>query len=261
MKRNVVTLALMLVSTILMVACSSAATPTTVQPPVVNTVVVTVETIVEGTPIIETVVVTATPDPNAPTDEVPVAEPETSADPTTYFAETFGDPEGFDPALAYESAGIGIIEQTYEGLVTYNRNKADELVPQLAEAMPEISDDGVSYTFTIRKGITFHEGGDLTAEDVAYSFQRGLLQGGFSSPQLLLTEPVLGVGISTSPNCCLRTIPKLGTKQAIRLRLQRSNSSTTKLRARSQRRPISGLHSRRPKPSKRSKRSRTKKPP
>ncbi len=212
MKRNVVTLALMLVSTILMVACSTAATPTTVQPPVVNTVVVTVETIVEGTPIIETVVVTATPDPNAPTDEVPVAEPETSADPTTYFAETFGDPEGFDPALAYESAGIGIIEQTYEGLVTYNRNKADELVPQLAEAMPEISDDGVSYTFTIRKGITFHEGGDLTAEDVAYSFQRGLLQGGFSSPQLLLTEPVLGVGIYDITELLFADDPEIGDK-------------------------------------------------
>ncbi len=51
------------------------------------------------------------------------------------------------------------------------------------------------YTFKIRQGVKFHEGGDLTPEDVAYSFQRGLLQGGTHSPQWLLTEPFFGVGI------------------------------------------------------------------
>ncbi len=212
MKRSIVTLALLAITAMLIVACGGAATPTTVQPPVVNTVVVTVETIVEGTPQIETVVVTATPDPNAPVVEEPTVEEVKSADPSTYFVETFGDPETFDPALDYESAGIGILEQTYEGLVTYNGPRADDLVPQLAEAMPEISEDGLTYTFTIREGITFHEGGDLTAEDVAYTLQRGLLQGGFSSPQLLFAEPFLGVGIYDISEVLFADDPEVGTK-------------------------------------------------
>jgi peptide/nickel transport system substrate-binding protein len=51
------------------------------------------------------------------------------------------------------------------------------------------------WTFKIRQGVTFHEGGDLTASDVAYTFQRGLLQGGYSTPQWMLAEPFFGVGL------------------------------------------------------------------
>ncbi len=60
--------------------------------------------------------------------------------------------------------------------------------------MDDISDDGMAYTFHIRQGVTFHEGQSLTATDVAYSFWRGLLQGGYASPQWLLAEPFFGAG-------------------------------------------------------------------
>jgi peptide/nickel transport system substrate-binding protein len=63
----------------------------------------------------------------------------------------------------------------------------------LAESW-DVSDDGLTYTFNIRSGVTFHEGQTLEASDVAYSFQRGLLQGSYSSPQWLLAEPFFGVG-------------------------------------------------------------------
>jgi len=117
-----------------------------------------------------------------------------SKDPTTYVVATFGEPETLDPALAYETAGGEILQNVYEGLIFYKKDSAMEFIPQLATDW-KISDDGKTYTFTIRQGVKFHEGGDLTPEDVAYSFQRGLLQGGTHSPQWLLTEPFFGVGV------------------------------------------------------------------
>lgn len=99
-----------------------------------------------------------------------------------------------DPALAYNSASNHVISQIYETLITYNRERTDEFIPQLATSW-EISAEGDVYTFYIRPGVTFHGGQSLTAEDVAYTFQRGILQGGYASPQWLITEPFLGRGI------------------------------------------------------------------
>jgi peptide/nickel transport system substrate-binding protein len=135
----------------------------------------------------------ATEAPAAAT-EAPATNAAASKDPTTYFRPTFGEPETLDPALDYETAGGEIVSNVYEGLVFYNKEKASEFVPQLATEWT-VSDDGTTYTFTIRQGVKFHEGGDLTPSDVAYTFQRGLLQGGTASPQWLLAEPFFGVGM------------------------------------------------------------------
>jgi peptide/nickel transport system substrate-binding protein len=146
---------------------------------------------------------TSTPAAPAPTSaggqatqapEQPSTSEFTSSDPTTYYRPTFGDPETLDPALDYETAGGEIVANIYETLVWYNKDKAAEFIPQLAESW-EVSDDGTVYTFHIRQGVKFHEGGDLTPSDVAYTFQRGLLQGSTASPQWLLTEPFYGIGV------------------------------------------------------------------
>ncbi len=117
-----------------------------------------------------------------------------SKDPTTFVSVTFGEPETLDPALAYETAGGEIIQNVYETLVFYDGAATDKFVPQLAESW-EVSEDGATYTFKIRSGVKFHDGADLTASDVAYSFQRGLLFGGYSGPQWLLAEPFFGIGV------------------------------------------------------------------
>ncbi len=125
--------------------------------------------------------------------EAPAASGLKSKDPTTFVNVTFGGPETLDPALDYETSGAEIIQNVYETLIYYDGEHTDQFVPRLAESW-EISDDGTVYTFHIRSGVKFHEGQDLTASDVAYSFQRGLLFGGYSGPQWLLAEPFFGIG-------------------------------------------------------------------
>jgi len=115
-------------------------------------------------------------------------------DPTTYTWVTFGSPETFDPALAYETFGGQIIQNTYETLIFYDRENPNAFVPQLADTW-EISEDGLTYTFHIRSGVTFHDGAEMTASDFAYSLQRGMLQGGTASPQWMYYEAFFGTGI------------------------------------------------------------------
>jgi ABC-type transport system substrate-binding protein len=119
-----------------------------------------------------------------------------SPDDTTFTYVTIsGGPDTLDPALSYDTASGEVIQNIYETLVFYDGEATDKFVPQLASEMPTVSEDGTVWTFKIRTGVKFHEGGDLTPSDVAYSLQRGLLQGGYSSPQWLLAEPFFGVGM------------------------------------------------------------------
>jgi peptide/nickel transport system substrate-binding protein len=113
-------------------------------------------------------------------------------DPAPDVVEVTGsEPQSLDPALDYETAGAHVIQQVYESLIAYNRESATEFVPLLATDWL-IAPDGRTYTFTIRPGVTFHNGAALTAEDVAFTLWRGMLIGGPSSPQLLIDEPLLG---------------------------------------------------------------------
>jgi len=114
--------------------------------------------------------------------------------PTTFTFATIGDIDTFDPALAYDTASGELIQNVYETLVFYDGIHTDKFIPMLAESW-EISEDGTVWTFKIRSGVKFHEGGDLTPSDVAFSFHRGLLQGGYISPQWLLAEPFFGSGV------------------------------------------------------------------
>jgi len=116
-----------------------------------------------------------------------------SADPTTFVTATIGEPDVLDPALDYETAGSEVNQNVYETLYFYNKGSAVDLVPMLATDYT-LSDDGLTYVFTIRQGVKFHDGGTLEPTDVAYSLQRATLQSGTSSPSLLLTEPIIGIG-------------------------------------------------------------------
>ena len=66
----------------------------------------------------------------------------------------------FDPAQAYDYFGGEVIHNTAETLVTYKPN-ATEPSPLLAAEMPEVSADGLTYTFVLRDGVKFPDGTDL----------------------------------------------------------------------------------------------------
>ncbi len=139
---------------------------------------------------VEEVVVTATPEPAA---EVSFG----ADDPGTLVELTFGDIDTLDPALAYDTASGDPLMHIYETLIWYNHRDGTTYVPALATEVPSIdnggiSEDGMTYTFHIREGVTFHEGQTLEPSDVAYSFQRGLLQSDPNGPQWLMIEPILG---------------------------------------------------------------------
>jgi peptide/nickel transport system substrate-binding protein len=183
-KKSLLLVLALLIGAFVLVAC---ATPDPVT--IIETVVVT--EIVEGQ-VVE-VVQTQIVEVEVPGGEAPMDAP-VDPNPSTWTWVTFGDSDTLDPAWNYESSGNGFIEDIYDTLVTYAGPDATTFVPSLATSW-EVSDDGTVYTFYIREGVTFHEGQELTASDVAYSFQRGVLQGGGWSPQWLYTEALFGIGI------------------------------------------------------------------
>jgi ABC-type transport system substrate-binding protein len=89
--------------------------------------------------------------------------------------------KGLDPVNAGDTYSSAEISRAYEGLLEYHYLKRPyELKPLLAEAMPNVSEDGLTYTFKIKKGVLFHDnncfpggkGRELVADDFVYSFKR-----------------------------------------------------------------------------------------
>ena len=68
---------------------------------------------------------------------------------------------GWDPASGYSNEVIAL-HNIYETLTRYN-DETQEVEPLLAESW-ESSEDGLTWTFTLRDGVTFHTGRELTAE-------------------------------------------------------------------------------------------------
>jgi len=76
---------------------------------------------------------------------------------------------------------LGLWVSTYEYLVYRDPESGQPSVPGVAERW-EISDDKTQYTFYLRKGIQFHDGwGELTAEDVKFSFDMAVREGSICS--------------------------------------------------------------------------------
>jgi len=197
-KKLAILVVLVMVAPLVLSACGPTAEPEVV----IQTVPVEVTKIVEQEGEVVTIVETqivevpveVTPEPE---EEVVEEGVFVAPDPETYTYVTFGDIDTMDPNLCYDTASAALILNVMEGLLFFNREKMTEYVPVLATEIPTvenggISEDGLTYTFNIRQGVTFHNGNDMTPSDWEYTFERGLIQSDVNGPQWLLIEPLLG---------------------------------------------------------------------
>lgn len=97
---------------------------------------------------------------------------------------TVRDAVNLDPAVAVATTDYNIFDAIYEGLVTYQRVVDGEgnvtatldFAPALATSW-ESSDDGLTWTFHLREGVTFHDGTPFNADAVKYTFERAIRMG------------------------------------------------------------------------------------
>jgi peptide/nickel transport system substrate-binding protein len=82
------------------------------------------------------------------------------------------EPKALDPAAVTAVNDFRILMNVYDGLVRY-RSGTLEVEPALATDWT-ISEDGTEYTFTLREGVTFHDGTPFDAEAVKFNFDRML---------------------------------------------------------------------------------------
>ena len=107
-----------------------------------------------------------------------------------------------DPVRPGDSSSSMAIGKIYEGLLQYHYlARPYKVIPLLAESMPTISEDGLTYTFKIRKGIYFHDdpcfpdgkGREVVAEDFAYSLKRLADAKNISGGFWTINERIVGI--------------------------------------------------------------------
>ncbi|MSO41860.1 MAG: ABC transporter substrate-binding protein [Solirubrobacterales bacterium] len=84
-------------------------------------------------------------------------------------------PDYIDPQLSYTLEGWEVLWNTYVPLLTYKHEAGEDgtqVVPGLAEDMPEISADGKTYKLTLRSGMKYSDGTPIKASDFTYAIER-----------------------------------------------------------------------------------------
>ena len=107
--------------------------------------------------------------------------------PDVFIFARASDAQRLDPADVDDGESVNTLNQILEGLVRFGDGTL-EIEPCLAVALPEISADGLVYTFRLREGVTFHDGTPLTAEAAAWSFHRQMQPGHPGRPPGALFE-------------------------------------------------------------------------
>ncbi len=125
-----------------------------------------------------------------------------TADPNKVLRVAFEIAEtGFDPAKVTDTYSSEVIQAVYERLLSYDYlARPVRLIPGTAEALPEITDGGKTYTLRVRKGVYFHPDPafkgtrrELTAGDYAYSIKRFIDPANRSPWKFLVAGKIVGL--------------------------------------------------------------------
>lgn len=101
-----------------------------------------------------------------------------------------------DPHVNFDAAAGWILDDAYEGLVRYNGN---EILPGAAESWT-VSEDGTTYTFTLREGLVWSNGDPLVAQDYVNGLYRTLIPDTGSEKGYYFTSVVQVVGADAIVN-------------------------------------------------------------
>jgi len=154
-KRFIVLLGLVAILAAAVACAAPTAPPPQVVKEQVTVIVAGTPKVVEATKVVEVPkVVTATPLPPKVQD--------------TFIFGAQGEPVCLDPAIITDGISGRITNQIFEGLVKFDKDTTN-VVPSLAEKWT-VSEDGKVWTFTLRKGVKFHDGTDFNADAVVKNF-------------------------------------------------------------------------------------------
>jgi peptide/nickel transport system substrate-binding protein len=125
--------------------------------------------------------------------------------PETFTYAMTGEIDSLDPHWQFDAISQEVSIHLYETLVFYQGASVDKFEPMIASQVPSLengllSRDGLTYAFPIRKGVKFHDGTTLTAEDVEYSILRFLMTDRANGSSHVLLEPLLGVESTLAPD-------------------------------------------------------------
>jgi len=104
-----------------------------------------------------------------------------------------GDPDTFDPMMSTKDVVSIVTQHFMETLYTFDDNWA--VVPLLAADMPTISEDGLTYTIPLRKGVSFQDGSAMDSADVLASLQRTARAKGMTERRVVLRHALKNAGI------------------------------------------------------------------
>lgn len=108
---------------------------------------------------------------------VPASAVQAATPPGIFVVATqIGEFTTLDPSEIYELVPSEYVANTYERLVQIDLHDPSKFDGKIAQSW-SVSPDGVSYTFKLRPGLTFHSGSPVTADDAVWSLQRTVLLG------------------------------------------------------------------------------------
>jgi ABC-type transport system substrate-binding protein len=155
-------IALLIVASMVLAACGAPATEAPMEEPT------------------EPAAPAATEEPamtEAPTEEPAMTEEPAGTPADTIIIGTTDTIASFDPADAYATRDWEGIRNIDDGLFMWEPGSGEKIITGMATDFPEVSDDGLTYTVTLKDGIKFGDGTDLTAQMYADSVNRVLTIG------------------------------------------------------------------------------------